>query len=316
MKSVYLSIVVPVFNEQENVQFLHEKLSDECRKIKKNYEIIYVDDGSTDKTIEIICSIQTVDPSVRIIKLSRNHGHQIALSAGLDHSEGEFTITMDADLQHPPELIPEFLKKASEGYDVVTGVKNYTVNRGALKNILASCFYNIFKRIAHINIEPNASDFRLYSRKPLDVIKRMRERERYLRGMVEWVGFKHCKLFYVSPERRAGTPKYTIAKLAKLASLGIFSFSVFPIRVSTYIGIVIIFLNFLFIIYTIVLKIAVPDLPTGYPTIIIAILFLFSWLFIALGIIGEYVYRIFEEVKGRPLYVIDWKKGLKYEEKH
>jgi glycosyltransferase involved in cell wall biosynthesis len=309
MNRICLSIVVPVYNEEENIMYLYEKLMVECEKINKDYEIIFVDDGSHDNTVNILCNIQSTDPLVKIIKLSRNYGHQIALSAGLDHSAGDYTLTMDADIQHPPELIPKFLEKAvEEDCDIVTGVKEFTAERGMLKNLLATFYYWIFEKITKVHVEPNASDFRLYSRKAVDVIKGMREKERYLRGIAEWIGFSHGKISYVSPARHAGTPKYTIAKLAKLASLGIFSFSAFPVRVSTFIGISIIVFNVFFIVLTIILKIVRPELSPGYPTIIIAILFLFSWLFIVLGVIGEYIYRIYEEVKERPLYVVDWKK--------
>lgn len=308
MDEIYLSIVIPVYNEEENVRVIHEKLHEECQKINKTYELIFVDDGSCDDTIRMLCEIQTKDSLVRIIKLSRNHGHQIALSAGLDHAEADYTITMDADLQHPPEMIPKFLEAAEKGYEIVTGVKDRTEKRGLIKNVIATCYYAVFKRISEIKVEPNASDFRLYSRKALNVIKKMREKERYLRGIAEWIGFSQFKIHYTAPERHAGTPKYTISKLAKLASLGMFSFSAVPIRISTYIGVIIILINIVHIIFTFIVWLRNPEQVPGYTTLVIVMSFLFSWLFIAVGILGEYVYRIYEEVKDRPLYIIDWKK--------
>jgi len=310
MGNPFLSVVVPVFNEQENIHAFYEKLTSECNKLHRSFEVIFVDDGSTDNTITLLCELQNKDSSIKIVKLSRNHGHQLALSAGVDHADGEYLITMDADLQHPPELIPKFLGEAEKGSDIVTGVKIYTEKRGFIKNLFASTFYTIYKRITNINVQPNASDFRLYSKKAYRVIKGMRERERYLRGIAEWVGFEQSKIDYVSPERYAGEPKYTLLKLAKLASYGIFSFSTFPLRISTYMGIMIFALTIVYTLVVFFTWLGNPGKVYGYTGFVILTLSLFSWLFIAIGILGEYVLRIYEEVKGRPLYVIDWKKGF------
>ena len=299
-----------MYNEEDTIYAMCERLVPECEKLKENYEIIFVDDGSTDNTIELLSKLQSRKPAFKIIKLSRNYGHQLALSAGLDCAQGLFTITMDSDLQHPPELIHYFLDEAEKGYDIVSGVKEYTVGRGFLKDALASVYYKILKKITNINVEPNASDFRLYSKKALSVIKNMRERERYLRGLAEWVGFKQNTIQYVCRERYAGKPKYTIKKLAKLGSYGIFAFSAFPLRVAAYIGIAIIMFNVLYMMFALYAWIRSPESVPGYTSLIIFILFLFSWLFIALGILGEYVLRIYEEVKERPLYVVDWTRGF------
>ena len=310
MKEIYLSIVIPAYNEEDNIQALYEKLTFECEKIDQDYEVIFVDDGSDDSTFELLCELQLKDSSVKVIRLSRNHGHQLALSAGIDNASGKYNITMDSDLQHPPEMIPSFIEEAEKGFDIVSGVKEYTEKRGIVKNLVAAMYYWVFKKITKINVEPNASDFRLYSKKALNVIKGMRERERYLRGMAEWIGFKHKRIEYVCPERYAGEPKYTMLKLAKLASYGIFSFSVFPIRAATYVGIGILLFNILLILFSIIVRIMSKDILPNFTVIIILSLFLFSWLFIALGIVGEYILRIYEEVKGRPLYVVEWKKGF------
>ena len=310
MKGTYLSIVIPAYNEEDNIQPLYEKLSYECKKIDKDYEIIFVDDGSDDSTFKLLCELQSKDPSIKIIKLSRNHGHQLALSAGIDNASGEYTITMDCDLQHPPEMIPSFIEEAKKGFDIISGVKEYTEKRGIIKNLVATMYYWIFKKITKINVEPNASDFRLYSKKSLNVIKGMREKERYLRGMAEWIGFKHKKIYYICPARYAGEPKYTMLKLAKLASYGILSFSAFPIRASTYVGIGILLFNILLIIFAIIARIISKDIFPHFTLLIILSLFLFSWLFIALGIVGEYILRIYEEVKRRPLYIVECKKGF------
>ena len=310
MANPFLSVVVPVFNEQENILAFYEKLTSECHKLRETFEIIFVDDGSTDNTVNLLCELQNRDGSLKIIKLSRNHGHQLALSAGIDHAGGDYAITMDADLQHPPELIPKFLDEAGRGFDIVTGVKTYTKKRGLIKTFFASAFYKIYKKITNINVKPNASDFRLYSKKAYQVMKGMRERERYLRGIAEWMGFRHGSIHFVSPQRYAGTPKYTFRKLARLASYGIFSFSAFPLRISAYIGIIIVLSNIAYILYVLYAWLIDPGKVPGYAGLVIVILFLFSWLFISIGILGEYVLKVYEEVKGRPLYIIDWKKGF------
>ena len=310
LRNPYLSIVVPAFNEQENIPVLYGKITEECKRIGEPYEILFVDDGSTDGTPDVLHSLREKDDAVCFICLSRNHGHQIALSAGLDHCRGAYALTMDADLQHPPEMIPRFLEEAQQGIDIVSGVKRRTVNRGALKNFLATSYYKIFRRLTSIHVEPNASDFRLYSRKALDVILRMRERERYLRGMAEWTGFRQKRIPYVSPERHAGSPKYTLRKLAQLASNGIFSFSAFPLRISIWIGVLVLVLDLVYLAASI-LSGQVSHSLSGTPVGMFGlILFLLGLLFFCLGILGEYVLRIYEEVKKRPLYVVDRAEGI------
>ena len=310
MGNPYLSIVIPVYNEEENICTLYNSLTPICQKIGKTYEIIFVDDGSTDRSIPILCSLQEQDKAIKIIKLSRNHGHQLSLTAGLEHSQGDYTLTMDADLQHPPELIPTFLDELDNGYEIVTGVKKRIIGRGFLKTLLANIYYKLFKMMTKIKVEPNASDFRLYSRRVINIIKNMHERERYLRGITEWLGLPQCKIYYDCPERYAGKPKYTVYKLAKLASHGIFSFSTFPLRLSLYIGIGISFFNFILIIFHLIAWLNNPDAAKGFTTVVLIILSMFGWLFLALGILGEYIIRIYEEVKNRPLYIIDWKRGF------
>lgn len=310
MEKNYISVIIPVYNEQENIPFLYKSLKPELSVIKEKYEIIFIDDGSEDNTFSTLCELQRNDHSIRIVKLSRNHGHQIALSAGLDHASGTFAITMDADLQHPPELIHKFLEEAFKGYDIVSGVKIKTESRGCIKNVFSTVYYWLFQKITKISVEPNASDFRLYSKKALSVIVKMRERERYLRGMAEWTGFKHNKIYYNCPPRHAGKPKYTISKLFKLASYGIFSFSSFPVRISTYIGFLILSVTFIFTLVFLT-KYLFSHSPMNTNGIIhVLIFFILGWLLIALGIMGEYLIRVYEEVKGRPLYIIDSKIGF------
>lgn len=310
VKDIFLSVVIPVYNEEENVKVLYERLTRECKKINREYEIIFVDDDSYDNTVSILSEFQAKDKSVKIIKLSKNHGHQLALSAGLDYSQGKYVITMDADLQHPPELIPKFLEEAQKGFEIVNGVKKYIEKSGSIKYLLSSCYYKILKAITRINVEEHSSDFRLYSRKAVEVINAARERERYLRGLAGWIGFKQTNIYHECPKRYAGKPKYTLTQSVRLASYAIFSFSAFPLRVTMFIGIGIVFLNIIYSLFSFIVWIKKQYIVPGYTSIVILLLFLFSWLFIAMGILGEYVLRIYEEVKKRPLYIIDWKKGF------
>lgn len=315
MQRPHLSIIVPALNEKENISVIYERIAKECKRIGLSYEILFVDDGSTDETPRILCGLRARDDRVRVIRLARNHGHQIAISAGLDHCLGAYAITMDADLQHPPEMIPRFLEEAEKGNDIVSGVKRRTVNRGALKNFLAAAYYEVFRRVTSIHVEPNASDFRLYSRKALRIILSMRERERYLRGIVEWTGLSHARIPYVSPERHAGRPKYTIRKLAQLASYGVFSFSAFPLRASLWIGVLVFLLDFLYVFQAVIEGTSSAGGGDANTWLWGLVLFLLGLLFLCLGMLGEYVLRIYDEVRRRPLYVVDWTEGVEGQEK-
>jgi len=310
-KNLKLSLVIPVFNEDENLDKLYANLKNVLVGELADSEIIIVDDGSQDASVELIKRIIESDDRVQLIALSRNWGHQKALTAGLDCANGDFIITIDADLQHPPELICRMVKTATENnIDVLHMIKK-SQNRGILTVALSKIFYFIFKKASCTNIETISSDFRLYSKKAVNELRKITESDRFLRGLSVWIGLKQCFLYYDVQDRFAGRPKYTHKKLLNLAASGIFSFSALPIRVSIYLGLLIIVFNVLYVCFIIYSYLFHNIGLKGYTTTIVSILFLFSFLFIFLGIIGEYIFRIYQEVKNRPLYVVKEHIGKK-----
>ncbi len=305
-----LSIVIPVYNEEENIPEIYRRLKNVLEQVANDWEIIFVDDGSRDNSAGVIRQINVADPRVKIIGLSTNLGHQIALTAGLDHAEGKMVITMDADLQHPPELIPQLISRYQEGAEVVQGVKLVQKKRGWLKILAAFAFYSVICKILRIQIEPNTSDFRLLSRRVVLLLREMRERHRFLRGLIPWLGFKIARVEYEAPERFAGQPKYTLRKLASLALSGVVSFSSVPLRIFFYLGLVGAFLCVGYALFAIAAKIFWEAAPSGWASLIVVITFLGSFQLIAMGIQGEYLAKVYEEIKRRPLYIIAWKKGF------
>jgi len=301
----FLSIVIPILNEEGNIPELYRNLQEVIREVGKPYEIIFVNDGSWDHSIDLIKELNLQNPHIRLISFSRNYGHQPALTAGLQHTSGDIVITMDGDLQHPPHLIPKMIDCWKNGYEIVHMVKEKTEERGFLKNILASGFYYIFSKISEIDMDPNASDFRLMSRKTVNVLNAMPEQHRFIRGLTYWMGFRSTKVKYIAPKRFAGEPKYSIFKLAKLASAGVLSFSVFPLRASLYVGLIIASLSFLYALFAAYKRIFVGDVPVGYTDMMFFILFLGGVQLVFLGVIGEYLAKVFQQVRGRPLYVIN-----------
>ena len=303
-KPPFLSIVIPIFNEEGNILELYRNLEEVLRSAGKSYEIIFVNDGSSDRSIDLVRELNLQNPSVRLISFSRNYGHQAALTAGLHQSSGEIVITMDGDLQHPPHLIPKMIECWESGYEMVHMVKEKQEERGVLKNILASGFYYIFSKISEIDMDPNASDFRLMSRKVVNVLNSMPEQHRFIRGLTYWMGFRSTKVEYIAPKRFSGDPKYSIFKLAKLASAGVLSFSVFPLRASLYVGLTVAAFSFLYALFAAYKRIFVGNVPVGYTDMMFFILFLGGVQLVFLGVIGEYLAKVFQQVRGRPLYVI------------
>jgi len=272
--------------------------------VKIQTEIILIDDRSTDKTWEKFLQIQSKDPRFKLIRLSRNFGHQAALTSGLDQSSGEVVLILDADLQDPPELLPKMLELWQDGYDVVYGKRISRDGETASKKLLAFLFYRMMTRITGLNIPTDAGDFRLIDRKALMALNSLRERHRFIRGMVSWVGFKQTPIAYEREARFAGETKYPLKKSIRLAFDAITSFSYAPLRLATYLGLGISGFAFGYILLVIGLKIAGVNLP-GYTSIMASILLLGGVQLIILGIIGEYVGRIFEQGQARPIYVVD-----------
>lgn len=307
---VELSIVVPVYNEEENLPELYSRLISAINIIGMNYEVIFVDDGSQDRSANIVKDMHQRDPRVKLIRLCRNYGHQIALTAGLQYAKGQIAITMDADLQHPPDMLPQLIERWRQGFDIVYTVKRRQEQRGLLKELLASGFYRIFSRIADIDLDPNASDYRLLSRRALDVLNSMPEQHRFIRGLVQWMGFRSSRIEYIAPPRYAGSPKYSILRLAGLAWSGISSFSTVPLRASLYVGLCLATLSFLYSLYALYAKFIIGGSPRGFTGLIVAITFLGGVQLIFLGLIGEYLAQVLKEVRHRPLFVVDEVVGL------
>ena len=301
------SIVVPVFNEEKVLNELYRSLTIVMNKLRESYEIIFINDGSIDNSLEIMEKLHSKDKRIKIIDFSRNYGHQIAITAGIDYATGEAIVTIDADLQDPPKVIPELVKKWKEGYDVVYGVRKKREGENFFKKVTASIFYKFLNKITDINMPLDAGDFRLIDRKIANNLKTIREKNRYVRGLTSWIGFRQIGVLYDREKRFAGYTKYPLGKMLKLALDAVFSFSNYPLKIATYIGFLISGLSFLYLIYVLILKIFMDVTIQGWASTIVAILFLGGVQLICIGIIGEYIGRIGEEVKKRPLYII---KGI------
>ncbi len=298
-----LSVVIPVFNEIENLPALHERLTAVLQATALSYEIIFVDDGSRDRSVALLHELAATNPHLVVVELARNFGHQVAISAGLDHSRGRAVIIMDADLQDPPEVLPQFIAKWQEGYDVVYAVREQR-KEGWLKRTAYAAFYRLLQRVAHIDIPLDAGDFCIMDRRVVDLLNGMPERNRFVRGIRSWVGLNQVGLAYERHARNAGKPKYTFKRLVYLALDGLVSFSYIPLRVITMLGFSISMLSILLAVFYSVKKLLYGLNPPGFATLVVSIFFLAGIQLIMMGVIGEYVGRIFDEVKQRPLYVV------------
>src|SRR5205809_933451 len=296
-----LSVVAPVYNEEELVGEFVARAA--AAVADYEYELVLVNDGSGDRTAELLDRLSSVDPRVRVIHLSRNFGHQAALTAGLEHAAGDVVAMIDADLQDPPELIPDMVAQWSQGADVVYAVRRQRDGESAFKLATASWFYKLFDKLAQVDLEPNSGDFRLLDRRALDALLSMTERSRFLRGMTVWVGFKQTAVQYEREARHAGETKYTMSRMLRFSLDAIASFSHVPLQLATYAGILSAGVAFVAIPVVIILRLLDSYLP-GFGAITIAVLLLGGIQLIALGVIGEYVGRIFDEVKHRPLYIV------------
>ncbi|MCG3140314.1 MAG: putative glycosyltransferase [Anaerolineae bacterium] len=297
-----LSVVIPVFNEQENLRELYRRLIAALERIENNFEILFVDDGSRDASLEILTQLAQNDARVTVIAFARNFGHQAAISAGLDQARGEGVIVMDADLQDPPEALEQFVAQWRNGHDVVYAVREQR-KESWFKRASYALFYRLLQRVANIDIPLDAGDFCIMDRRVVDLLVSMPERNRFVRGIRSWVGLDQVGLKYERAARYAGETKYSYGRLMTLALDGFVSFSFAPLRISSLLGIAISILSIILAIFYAVQKITVGLNPPGFATTIVAILFLAGIQLITIGVIGEYVGRIFEEVKRRPLYV-------------
>lgn len=305
-----LSIVVPVCNEEGNLPTLYDRLIRVLSSLNLSFEIILVDDGSRDGSLTAMTRLNQKDPRVKVLSFSKNFGHMLALTAGLDHADGGAVITLDADLQHPPELIPELVKRWQGGAEVVSTLRRETKGASRLKNLTAGGFYWLINRIGRINLLANAADYRLLDRKVVETLRGIRERSRFLRGLVSWVGFKQEFIPYQADPRLSGQTKYSFGKMCSFAIDGITSFSAFPLRLSGYLGLLIALFSFLYILYAVYIRLFTRQAIAGWTSVLVAVLFIGGVQLIFLGVIGEYLSRVFEETKQRPLYIIRKKIGF------
>ena len=303
-----LGIVVPFLNEAENLQVLYRRTCAVFDGLEEDVSFVFVDDGSTDGSFQCLEEIRKKDSNVRIVRLSRNFGHQAAVTAGLNHIDADAVVVMDADLQDPPEVIPEMMEKWREGFQVVYGVRCKRKENWA-KRASYFLFYRIMERIVDFSFPLDAGDFALIDREIVDLMNQLPEKNRFVRGLRSWVGFRQIGIEYERDSRSAGTPKYSIAKLFKLALDGLVAYSSAPLRLANWIGMGSAVVGFLYFIYIIVSKIFLKTNPPGWTSLAVIVLFLGGVQLIVLGIIGEYISRIFEETKQRPSYIVAERVG-------
>lgn len=298
------TLVIPVWNEEKVIPILYERLRAVMDQTGESWEVVFVNDGSTDRSLELLVELRQQDSRVKILNFSRNFGHQIAITAGFDYAEGDAVIVMDADLQDPPETVLKLIDKWREGYDVVYAVRTRREGESAFKLWTASVFYRLIRSIADVDIPVDAGDFRLMDRRVVLAMRRMRERSRFMRGLSSWVGFKQIAVEYERAARFAGETKYPFRKMLLLANNAITSFSHVPLQLATVTGFILAGISALGIVVTIVLRLWGQDALSGQATTLVSVLFLGGIQLIFLGIIGEYLGRIYDEVKNRPLYII------------
>lgn len=298
-----ISIVLPVFDEEENIGEVYEALTRQLGRLGEPYEIVFVDDGSRDASLERIREMCLQDARVKGISLSRNFGHQIAISAGLEYASGDAVIVMDADLQHPPELIPEMVAQWREGYDVVYTIREGRDHAGPLKRWSASLFYRLMNRMCDIEMTSNTPDFRLMDRRVVEALRQMPERTRFLRGLVRWVGFRQTALRFVAAPRTHGTTKFPLSRMLRFSLDGITAFSTVPLRLASYVGLFAALSGIPYALWAVYARLFTDWAVHGWASVVVALLFLGGVQLISIGIMGEYLGRVYEEAKGRPLYL-------------
>ncbi|AGC68413.1 glycosyl transferase family 2 [Thermoclostridium stercorarium subsp. stercorarium DSM 8532] len=302
---ILCSVVVPMYNEEAVARETYRRLTEVMEKIGCAYEIIFVNDGSRDRTAEILNEICDMDKRVKLVNFSRNFGHQIAITAGTDYASGQCVVIIDGDLQDPPELIPEMIEKWKSGYDVVYGKRISRKGETLFKKFTAAAYYRFLRSMTDVSIPVDTGDFRLIDRKVCDALKQVRERNRYVRGLISWLGFRQTAIEFEREERFAGETKYPLKKMVKLALDGITTFSYKPLKLASYIGSIISAVSFIYLIYVVVKRIFFPEtVQPGWASILAVSLFFNGITLLMLGIIGEYIGRIYDEVKARPLYVV------------
>ncbi len=304
-----ISLIIPAYNEEGNIKPIYDKVKKVLKDINYDYEIIFINDGSTDDTEKNILDIKKEDEKVQLIPFTRNFGHMAALIAGYNNCSGDAAITMDCDLQHPPELIKDLIRNWEKGFEIVHTKRKDNGQKNLLKKHFSKYFYKLFSYLSNIPIEEGSADFRLIDRKVIDKINNLKEHDVFLRGMFYWFGFKSTSIEYLPNERFSGTTKYDLKKMMDLALSGITSFSIVPLKLSTFAGFCISCLSFIYIIYALYSAFFTQNVISGWTSLLMSVLFLGGIQLIAVGILGEYIGRIFIEIKERPRYVIKSKEG-------
>jgi len=299
-----ISVIAPVYNEELNISVIHERLSKVLSSICSSYEILFVNDGSKDRSLALVKELSVKDPHVKYIDFSRNFGHQIAVSAGLDHVKGDAVVIIDSDLQDPPELIAQMYEKYKEGNEVVYAKRKNRKGEGAFKKLTASIFYRMLSKMTSINIPLDTGDFRIMDRKIVEVLKDMPEKDKYIRGQVSWAGFNQSFVEYDRDERMAGETGYPLRKMMKFAMDGITGFSNVPLKIVSWFGFLVSIFAFLTILYTLLSKFVLNNTVPGWSSVMISVLFIGGIQLIAIGIIGEYLARMNANIRDRPLYII------------
>ena len=305
LMSMDLSVIIPIFNEEANIAILYTRVSKVLNAMNISYELVFVNDGSKDKSIQLIEALGLNNPSIKFIDFSRNFGHQIAVTAGLDYSSGKRVVIIDADLQDPPELISDLYEKMNEDYQVVYARRKSRKGESFLKKSTAKIFYRILASITSIDIPVDTGDFRIIDRKVVDVLKQMPEQEKYLRGQISWIGFKQTYVEYEREERLGGSTGYTYRKMFKFAIDGITSFSDFPLKFASMAGFIVSLFAFAIMLYTLYSKFILKDTVQGWTSIMLSVMFIGGIQLICVGIIGEYLNRMGNNIKKRPLYIIN-----------
>lgn len=311
---VKYSIIVPMFNEEAVIEETYKRLKDVMDQAGEPYELLFVNDGSRDKTAEIVSRLCQEDSAVRMIDFSRNFGHQIAITAGMDYAAGQAIVVIDADLQDPPLVILQMIEKWKAGYDVVYGKRLKRKGETFFKKFTAKFFYRLLRSLTNVDIPVDTGDFRLIDRKVADVFRTLKEKNRFVRGLVSWVGFRQTSVEYVREERWAGETKYPLKKMLRFAMDGITSFSYKPLRIATYLGFGLSGLSFIYLLVVLFQAVFTDTTTAGWPSIVAINLFFNGIMLVLLGIIGEYIGRIYDESKDRPLYIVQEVKGAQAEQ--
>ncbi|CAN5604108.1 glycosyltransferase family 2 protein [soil metagenome] len=300
-----LSIIIPIYNEEGNIPSLFERLNQAVLQLNVECEFVFVNDGSRDGSIKLIKNLAEKHSAVRYIDFARNFGHQVAVTAGLDHCSGKVAVIIDADLQDPPELIPDLYKKWEEGFEVVYAKRRSREGETKLKKLTAKMFYRILKKITSINIPVDTGDFRLIDRKIIEVLKKMPEQQKFLRGQISWIGFRQTYIEYDRDSRHAGKTGYTFKKMIRLALDGITSFSNLPLKFATFAGFMVSGIAFIMILYALYSRFISKDYVPGWTSLMLAVLFIGGVQLICIGIIGEYISRLSSNIRNRPLYIMN-----------